>query len=294
MVRGVAIVLVPLVLGAAEMKIDHVTVAGRDLKTMQAGLARAGLTPVYGGAHANGVTEMALVSFPDGSYLEAIALQPRADPKAAALHEWARFLKGAGMPCAWALEAPNLEADAARIRAAGIEVPSPVKAGRRPPDGVSLEWETVNIGSEDRGTFFPFLIHDFTPRAQRVYPQGKPVNTEYSGVSRVVVAVRDLDAAIDRYRKAFGLGPATKQADREFGATLALLGDAPVVLAQPFSPDSWIGTRLQSFGEGPCAFLLRAPSRGNHKNNGSKWFGRQISWLDPASLGWHLGTEERP
>src|SRR3954471_20616094 len=85
--------LLPSLLFAAEMKIDHATVAGRDLKKMQAALEAIGIPTVYGGPHANGVTEMALASFSDGSYLEAIAVQPTADPKAMERHEWARFLK---------------------------------------------------------------------------------------------------------------------------------------------------------------------------------------------------------
>ena len=81
--RFAPVVLLPALLSAADLKIDHVTIAGSDLKALQAGLERVGIATTYGGAHANGVTEMALVSFPDGSYLEAIALQPKADPKAA-------------------------------------------------------------------------------------------------------------------------------------------------------------------------------------------------------------------
>jgi catechol 2,3-dioxygenase-like lactoylglutathione lyase family enzyme len=294
--RVAPIVLLPVLLSAADLKIDHVTVAGSDLKAMQAGFERVGIHTVYGGSHANGVTEMALVSFPDGSYLEAIALQAKADPKAAAQHEWARFLKESGLPCAWALQADDLAAETKRLRAAGLEVSSPVRAGRARPDGVRLQWETVNLGTEDRGTFFPFLIHDFTPRPQRAFPQGAPVTTEFSGVSRVVIAVRNLDAAVERYRKAFGLPSAVKQVDREFGANLALLGGAPVVLAQPSTADSWIAARIERFGEGPCAFVLRGRrhplSRISHITV-SRWFGREITWVDPEKLGWRfLGIEE--
>ena len=42
-------------------------------------------------------------------------------------------------------------------------------------------------------TFFPFLIHDFTPRELRAYPSGKPLTTEFTGVAKVVLAVKDLD-----------------------------------------------------------------------------------------------------
>jgi hypothetical protein len=58
------------------LPIDHVTVAGADLRRMQAALVDLGIETVYGGAHHDGVTEMALVSFPDGS----VGLERYLDP----------------------------------------------------------------------------------------------------------------------------------------------------------------------------------------------------------------------
>ena len=56
--------------------VDHVSVAGRDLKQMQARLAALGIPSEFGGPHSNHATQMALGrASPDGSYLELIALQ---------------------------------------------------------------------------------------------------------------------------------------------------------------------------------------------------------------------------
>jgi catechol 2,3-dioxygenase-like lactoylglutathione lyase family enzyme len=285
--RVAPIVLLPLLLSAADFKIDHVTIAGRDLKPIRAALDAAGIPTVYGGAHANSVTEMALASFSDGSYLEAITLQPNPDAAAVERHEWARFLKTPGMPAAWALQADDL---------AGFHTSEPlgkpVRAGRVRPDGTKLEWETANVGPETRGTLFPFLIHDLTPREQRAFPSGQPTNRDYRGVARVVVAVRNLDAAIARYRAAFGLPAAVRQTDRDFGAELATVGDFPVVLAQSLASDSWIAARIEQFGEGPCAFVLTAAGRpAAAAAQRSRWFGREIRWFDPARLGWRLGVQ---
>jgi len=276
-----------MLLSAADLKIDHVTIAGRDLKPIRAALESIGIPTVYGGAHANSVTEMALASFPDGSYLEAITLQTNPDAAAVDRHEWAKFLKSPGMPAAWALQAEDL---------ASFHTSEPlgpaVRAGRVRPDGMKLEWETVNIGRETRGTLFPFLIHDLTPRERRAFPAGQPTNRDYRGVARVVVAVRNLDSAIARYRAAFGLPEAVRQTDRDFGAELAVMGDFPVVLARPLASDSWLGTRVEQFGEGPCAFVLtaagRTPAAASRK---SRWFGREVAWFDPAKLGWRLGVQ---
>ena len=52
------------------MKLDHVTIAGSSLDRLRDAFARIGLATEYGGAHANGVTHMALLGFDDGSYIE--------------------------------------------------------------------------------------------------------------------------------------------------------------------------------------------------------------------------------
>ena len=157
-----------------------------------------------------------------------------------------------------------------------------------------LEWNTSQIGSETRGTFFPFLIQDLTDRKQRAYPQGKPVTTDFKGVARVVIAVRNLDDAVKRYRDAYGLPAPIKQVDKAFGAQLALVGSATVVLAQPLTPDSWLGERLDRFGEGPCAFILAANRPGRYRaESTTRWFGMDISWFDRDKLGWRLGFENQ-
>lgn len=276
---------------AADLKIDHVTVAGSNLKQLQAGLTAVGIETVYGGAHSNGATEMALVSFPDGSYLELMAPQAHADAAALAAHPWSRFMAADGGPCAWAARAKDVPAEVKRLRAAGIVVSAPLRNGRQRPDGLRLDWETAQVGAEPNGTFFPFLIHDFTPREQRAFPQGKPLNKDFGGVVKVVIAVRDLDASVKRYSQAYGAPPPIKQVDKEFGAHLALLGGLPVVLAQPLTGDSWLAERLAQFGESPCAFVLDQRRGRYPAASQSRWFGMKVSWFDSGKLGWRLGFE---
>ena len=290
MVRpALPLVLFCSLLPAADWKIDHATVAGRDLKVLQAALQKAGIATVYGGAHTNHATEMALVSFPDGSYLELMGIQPQADAAAVQAHEWSRFLTSDAGPCAWALREANLAAEVARLRAAGVTVSEPAPGGRKRPDGVTLAWQSSSIGDAIRGTFFPFLIQDKTPREQRVYPQGKPVTREFRGIARVVIAVRNLDEAIKRYRQAYGVPPPIKQVDADFGAQLALLGSGTVVLAAPLNGQSWLAERLDKVGEAPCAFVLAAnnPRKWNAASK-TRWFAAEIAWLD---AGWRLGVE---
>ena len=277
---------------AADLAVDHVTVAGKDLKAMQARLAAIGIRSQYGGRHQNHATEMAITSFPDGSYLELIALQPDADPTAVAAHYWSNEMQHNSGPCAWAIRPKDMPAEIARLRAAGVSVGDVSRSGRKRPDGKRLEWETADIGTEPNGTFFPFMIRDFSPRDLRAYPGGSPTTSDFRGVRRVVIAVRDLKVSADRYRRAFGLPTPVEQVDERFGARLAELRGTPVVLAAPVDSHSWIAARIEQFGEGPCAFVLAAEHAERHQTaSKTRWFGTQISWFDDGQLGWHLGVE---
>ena len=119
---AIAALLLTASLGAAELTVDHVSVAGRDLKQMQARLAALGIPSEFGGPHSNHATQMALTSFPDGSYLELIALQDQPDEKAVTAHYWSRQIRGNAGPTAWAVRANDVEAEVKRLRAAGIQV----------------------------------------------------------------------------------------------------------------------------------------------------------------------------
>ncbi len=288
--RCVLLAFLALPIMAADLKVDHVTVAGRELAALRHALDTAGIANEYGGPHANHATEMALTSFPDGSYLELIAIQPHADPAAVAANQWHRCLETNGGPCGWATRPADIAAEAARLRAAGVAVTPVAKSGRRRPDGVQLDWETAQVGSGN-GNFFPFLIHDFTPRDRRAYPGGKPTVSNYSGITKVVLGVTDLDAAVREYQHAFGLPAPKRQDDAAFGARLAAFEGTPVILAAPDGPKSWLAGRLTRFGEIPCAFILsRAPGAPPAKPSAT-WFGKAISWVAPDTLGWRLGVE---
>jgi Glyoxalase-like domain len=284
--------LICLPMLAEELKVDHVTVAGRDVRAMQRALEAAGLNSEYGGPHSNHATEMALTSFPDGSYLELIALQPQADPAAVAAHEWRKFLEGDAGPCAWAVRPSDLASEVARLRAAGVSATEPKKNGRKRPDGAQLDWETAQIGPGN-GTFFPFLIHDFTPRERRAYPSGKPTTTAWTGLTKVVIAVNDLDASIRQFQRVYALQAPQRQDEPDFGAKLAWFRGTPVVLAEPLSPRSWLADRLHRYGEAPSAFIVGSAGGPAGANRASIWFGKSVTWPDPSRLGWHLGFETK-
>lgn len=283
------LLLLAIAAQAAEIRVDHFTVCGEDLNAMRAQLSAAGIASEAGGAHSNHATEMALTSFPDGSYLESIAIQANGDPKAIAAHEWSKQMRAHAGPCAWAIRTADIAAERARLEAAHVAVGQPQRSGRNRPDGVRLDWETLQIGDQTRGTFFPFLIHDFSAREARAYPSGRATTNQFSGIAKVVIAVNDLAAAIALYRSAFSLAAPRRQKDAAFGADLAWFSGTPVVLAAPANGASWLSQRLRDIGEGPCAFVLKAQER--KPASGAAWFGAKIDWFDRAKLGWRLGVE---
>jgi hypothetical protein len=279
------LILAFLPIEAAELKIDHVTVAGAKLESIrQAFTAATGLATEYGGRHANHATEMALTSFPDGSYVELMGIQAQADPAAVAAHEWRKFLENNAGPCAFAIRSGI---------PAGAPVKSPQRSGRARPDGTRLEWETTDIGSGVRGTFFPFLIRDLTPRENRAFLKGQPTTRKALGVAKVVIGVRDLETAIALYRRAFQLPAPRRQRDVEFGAELAWFEGTPVVLARGSADDSWLMRRVREFGDGPCAFVLQSAG-GLAAASASRWFGSTVVWTNEQRLGWRLGFQSAP
>jgi|ERR1019366_353851 hypothetical protein len=293
LLRSLPGLVLPTALVAANLNIDHVTVAGRKLDEMRKAFTAATSVPTeYGGPHSNHATEMALVSFPDGSYLELMGLQPKADPVAVSMHVWSGFLEHDGGPCAFALRVSNIGAEIRGLKAAGITAGMPEDSGRTRPDGVKLVWQTVNVGPGNRGSLFPFLISDRTPREYRAYPAGKPTTDRFRGVAEVVIGVHDIEAAVAQYRKAFQLPAPSRQEDVKFGASLAWFEGTPIVLAQGLGSESWLSRRVHEYGDAPCAFVLKSNSGGlNARPTLGTWFGKQVVWMDAAALGWRLGLE---
>jgi hypothetical protein len=124
-VRVICFLMIPMLLPAADLTIDHVTVAGKDLKAMRASLAAVGIASEYGGPHSNHATEMALTSFPDGSYLELIAIQSNADRAAVAAHYWSKHMQNNAGPTAWAVRPTDFGSEIKRCK------PGPCRFSRR-------------------------------------------------------------------------------------------------------------------------------------------------------------------
>ena len=273
------------------LEIDHASICGSNLDTLQKIFTDAGLTPDLGGPHGNGVTQMAIIGFNDASYLELIA---PIKPGASAGSDWSKFMSDDAVTCAWAVGTNVLLQEVERLKKVGVPVKTPERGSRKRPDGMSIEWMIADVGPGTPGSTLPFIIEDQTPRTWRVQTsasvQGAPVN----GIENVVLGVNNLETSIALFRKAYGWAEPLTETQKDFGK-LAYFPGEPVILAAP-SGGGWLSERLGKFGESPVAYLLDtrdfpAASK-RYKLSGTKtWFGQKVAWFDQGKLkGVRLGV----
>lgn len=273
--------------------LDHVLFACDDLDEVTDTFARLGLTPDYGGVHEEGTTEMAMVGFEDGTYLELIAPTDPEEPPA----QWPEAMFSAG-PCRWCLRTDDLQREVDRLADAGATVHGPTESSRERPDGTVVEYQEAVYGTE--GTFWrlPFLVRDLTPRHHRVQQSDALAETGLTGIAEVVVAVADLEDAVEQFRRLHGY-PAPQRTDNEaFGATLASFPGEPVTLAEPLDDSTRLAERLDEFQPGPCAVLLgsadfAASTTEYPVTDSSEWFGSRLAWFDEPELEHRVGVVEQ-
>jgi hypothetical protein len=273
------------------LELDHVSVCGSNLDTLRQDFTEVGLTPDMGGLHSNGITQMAIVGFDDGSYIELIA---PVKPGASAGSDWAKFMSEDAMTCAWAVGTNVLLQAVDRLKKSGIPVTTPERGSRKRPDGMSVEWTTADVGSGTPGSTLPFIIEDETPRAWRVQTSASVQGSPVSGVENVVIGVNNLDASIALFRKAYGWAAPIIETERDTGK-LAYFPGEPVILATP-TGGGWLSEHLAKFGESPVAYLLNARDFAGavkkYRLSGTKtWFGQKVAWFDVGKLkGVRLGV----
>jgi Glyoxalase-like domain len=276
------------------IKVDHASVCGSDLERLQQAFTDIDLKPDYGGPHANGITQMALVGFSDGSYLELIAPQKHGIFEGS---PWAKLMAADAGPCAWAVGMSTLQQEVDRLRSLNIPVEGPSPGSRKRPDGVQIQWVTAQAGPGTAGATLPFMIEDRTPRELRVKPSNSVKDSGLTGIAMVVLAVKDMDAAVALFRKAYGWPAPQFEPHPDFGAKLAHFPGTPVILASP-PPErrTWLTDRLRNHGETPVTFLIGAKNFASaekqfHLSGTRTWFGLKVGWFDMAKLhGMRLGV----
>lgn len=272
------------------LELDHVSICSSNLDALRQAFTDVGLTPDFGGPHANGVTQMALIGFDDQSYIELIGPVQAGVTQGS---DWAKLMAGDAGPCAWAVGTNVLLQEVDRLKKVGISVTDSQRGSRKRPDGMSVEWMTADVGSGTPGSVLPFIIEDQTPRVWRVQTSESVKGAPVFGVEHVVLGVNNLESAIALFRKAYGWAEPLVENQKDFGR-LAYFPGEPVILAD--SSGHWVAERISKFGEGPVAYLLGtrdfAAANKKYKLAGGKpWFAQRVGWFDANKLkGVRLGV----
>lgn len=260
------------------LSIDHIVIAVRDLAQASADYAEAGFTVTPGGWHTGGATHNSLISFADGAYFELIAF---AEPDREQPHKWwPRFAKGEGA-VDFALCSSDLGAEAERLRAGGLTVEGPTDGGRQRPDGETLAWRSVTLGT---GIPLPFVIEDVTLRELRVPPAPA---TEHSlgvtGVAGLVMLVPELAAASGAYRAL--LGGEGEPVEASIAGVRAVrryrLGEQWIDIAEPEVAAKQLWRHIEDHVAGPYEVILATETPGHPPVSPALAHGAHIRFESP-------------
>jgi hypothetical protein len=260
--------------------VDHVTVAGGDLDTLRSAFESRGFETVYGGAHDNGVTHMAVVGFEDRSYVELVA--KRTDEPSP---WWDDALDGEAGPCAWAVPSADIESEAERLVGEGFGVTGPDPYARERPDGMVAEWFLADVGGGSLGAPYPMLIADETPLDHRVTVTNTVESTGVNGVETVVVATRSGPRLTDRFERFFETDASKAREEPALNARLWAFEEAPVAVAEPCGEGTWLTARLNHYRALPCAYLFEASDTDRARDRlslaaSTAWGDGRVDWLD--------------
>jgi hypothetical protein len=274
------------------LHLDHVAFAGRDLDALRSAATDVGLPTAYGGEHGTGTTHMAVVGFPDGSYLELIGPTAGTDPMDAGF--WPGHLAADAGPAGWCLDVPRVADEAKRAIDADVRVDGPHEASRTRPDGTLVEWEMCFEGP-DEDERLPFVIADRTPREYRVTTHPDLADGPLTGVGRVVLAVRDREASASLFARRHRLATPVSASGPFEGFTLVPGSPLGFVAA---SDSQACGERIERVGEGPCAYLLGTDdyeaASARFSLTDAVPFGpdgeRRVAWFDHETFRGRLGV----
>lgn len=177
--------------------IDHVVILVEDLDVAVNQYAKLGFTVAPGGKHAR-FTHNALITFHDGSYLELIAFYEHPETDSSESHRWYTRLATGGGIIDYAVASPGLDAIIADVDARGIKTNGVLPGSRTRPDGQQLKWRSAMVQGDNVGAL-PFMIEDVTDRSLRVPADAAEHENGVRGIRSLVVAVRDVEAASQRY-----------------------------------------------------------------------------------------------
>jgi hypothetical protein len=207
------------------LTLDHIILVVSDLQVASRQFSQLGFSVIAGGVHSGGLTQNALVPFPDGTYLELLATTRSSTLRKLSLLKRLRLLgiytsnetaigrrliydlaSGVGMND-YALLSSDLQHQVNSVKERGISFTDPIPGGRLRPDGKEISWRTSVPNSID----LPFLIDDLTPRETRAPVVEENYHSNgILGINGLTILVSNLVESMAHYRSLLGDDPITQ------------------------------------------------------------------------------------
>ena len=236
-------------------RFDHAVIAVADLDRAMEAYSALGFDVFPGGRHEHRGTHNALIRFGGADYIELLGVY---DPEIAiesglngrTLAEFVRYREGGFVGHCYATD--DIEAEAERMREAGLEMVGPFEMKRERPDGRALTWRLLVPQDVPWRRRWPFFIEWNDPDEVRLAVEG--VGDHANGarsVSSVAVAVKDLEEAVRLYSILFGLEPSRRDEITDLAARRA-----------SFDVRGFAIDLLSPFGNGPVQGMLERDGEG--------------------------------
>lgn len=233
--------------------IDHVVILVDDLDEAIRQYTDLGFAVSPGGKHPR-YTHNALFAIGDGSYVELISFY---ELDGADAHRWFKYREHGGGLVDYAVASDDLDADMARANAANVKYNGPNAGARSRPDGVEIAWKTATPDPGNPATM-PFLIEDISDRRLRVPEDPNPNGV--TGIAKLIIAVKDLEAATRSREALLGFRPAPiSELPPGRKGVAYTVGSHWIELHTP-DGDEELAARLEGKGEGPYELILKGAS----------------------------------
>jgi catechol 2,3-dioxygenase-like lactoylglutathione lyase family enzyme len=237
-------------------RFDHAVIAVSDLDRAIEAYRSLGFDVFPGGRHEHRGTHNALIRFRGADYIELLGVY---DPDKAVqsglngrtLAEFVRGREGGLVGHCYATD--DIEAEAASMRKAGLEMVGPFEMKRERPDGRTLTWRLLVPVDVPWRRRWPFFIQWDDPDEERLCVEG--VGTHPNGartVTGLAVAVHDLEDAVSLYSALFDAELRCRSKSPGLAAELATfdIRGFTIDLLAP-SGDGPVRRALERDGEGP-------------------------------------------
>jgi catechol 2,3-dioxygenase-like lactoylglutathione lyase family enzyme len=242
-------------------RFDHAVIAVADLERAIEAYRALGFDVSPGGRHEHRGTHNALLRFGGADYIELLGVY---NPDKAihsglngrTLAEFVRDRAGGLVGHCYATH--SIEAEAARMREAGLEVVGPFEMRRERPDGRALTWRLLVPVDVPWRRRWPFFIQWDDPDEERISVEGVGAHPNGArAVTGVAVAVRDIEEAVSLYSILFDAKPQGRKeiADLKVGCVSFDIRGFTIDLLSP-SGDGSVRQALESDGEGPLEVTI--------------------------------------